>query len=74
MFDFTNLFVGYNAEERFRILMVAEDEEEAFEVAEGYRRDAKLDGEFQIYEAGQDDCALHFDCDRVLHISDCAYD
>ena len=71
MFDFKNLFVGYNARERFRVLIVAEDEKEASEVAEGYRKDLNHKGYYQIHEMGQNDYMLHFDCDRVLHKSDC---
>ena len=69
MFYFKNLFVGYNARKKFRILIVAEDEKEASKVAECYRRYAKLDGKFHVYEAERDDLLLDCGCDQVLHMS-----
>lgn len=62
---FTNLFVGYNKEEDFRILICAFDETEANELANEYRFDSKMRGEFVITEAEEID-NVHFDCDYVI--------
>ena len=63
---FTNLFIGYNAKEDFRILICAFDEIDAQELANEYRFDSNLDGNFEIQEIenGIDD--IHFDCDYVI--------
>lgn len=63
---FTNLFVGYNETEDFRILICAFDVEEAAELAREYCSDSKLSGYFEIskLEEGIDD--IHFDCDYVI--------
>jgi hypothetical protein len=59
------LFIGYNRTEDFRILICAYDIEEAAELAEGYRVDARLDGVFEISEADKID-NIYFDCDYVI--------
>ena len=41
---FTNLFIGYNRKEDFRILICSFDEEKAAELANEYRLDAGLEG------------------------------
>ena len=64
--NFTNLFIGYNKEEDFRILICADNEFEASEKAEEYRIDAGLEGEFDIEEMGDKVIAMHFDCDYVI--------
>lgn len=64
--EMTNLWVGYNRTENFKVLIVALDEQEAQEIADGYRLDAHLDGEFEIYEFT--DVNEHFDCDYVLEV------
>lgn len=63
---FTNLFVGYNETEDFRILICAFDQEEAQELADGYRFDSNMSGHFKVKKAegGIDD--IHFDCDYVI--------
>ena len=61
-----NLWIGYNRTENFRILICADDENEAYEVAEGYRLDAKLEGEFKIFEPDAID-NVYFDCDHVIY-------
>lgn len=64
--QFTNLFIGYNAEENFRILICAFDEAEAKELADGYGSDAGLNGEFEIQEIENGIDHIHFDCDYVI--------
>ena len=48
--EFTNLFIGYNEEEDFRILICAFDREEAQNLVDEYRFDSKLNGHFDIFE------------------------
>lgn len=62
--DMTNLWVGYNETEDFRILICALDIQEAHEIANNYRLDSHLDGDFEISEFN--DINTHFDCDYVL--------
>ena len=62
----TNLFIGYNRKEDFRILVCADDEFTASEKAEEYRIDAGLEGEFEIEEMEDKVIAMHFDCDYVI--------
>lgn len=62
---FTNLYIGYNKEEDFRILICAFDETEAHQLAEEYRKDSKFKGTFEITEA-EDFSNVHFDCDYVI--------
>ena len=64
--ELTNLFIGYNEEEDFRILIMAEDEATASEIAEEYCVDSKLEGHFEILECDDDIGELHFDCDYVV--------
>lgn len=64
--QFTNLFIGYNREEDFRILICAFDEEEAYELANEYRIDAHLNGKFEIQEIENGIDNIHFDCDYVI--------
>ena len=63
---FTNLFIGYNRKENFRILICAFDEEEAAELANEYRLDAGLEGCFEIEEIENGIDNIHFDCDYVI--------
>lgn len=63
---FTNLFIGYNEEEDFRILICAFDKEEAYELAKEYRLDSNLDGEFEIEEVENGIDNIHFDCDYII--------
>ena len=62
--DIRNLYVGYNEKEDFRILIGANDENEADTLAEYYRQDTKLEGEFIISEFN--DINTHFDCDYII--------
>lgn len=64
--NFTNLFVGYNEEEDFRILICAFDKEEAAELAREYCFDAGLSGYFVISEPEGKIDDMHFDCDYVI--------
>ena len=63
---FTNLFIGYNEIEDFRILICAFDTEEASELAEEYRVDSNMDGHFDISEPIMSIDNTHFDCDYVI--------
>lgn len=62
--DLANLYVCYNEEENFRLLVCAMDPGEAQEIAKGYCADTKMEGTFEIEEFNDTD--LHFDCDYVL--------
>ena len=64
--SFTNLFIGYNEEEDFRILICADDEFIAKEMADIYRVDAGLEGKFKIEELKDEVIAMRFDCDYVI--------
>lgn len=63
---FTNLFIGYNEAEDFKILICAFDELEAAELADAYRCDAGLEGRFAIYEPENGIDNVRFDCDYVI--------
>ena len=62
--ELTNLWVGYNAEENFKILICALDEQEAYEIAESYRVDSHMESKFEIKEFL--DVEEKFDCDYVV--------
>ena len=62
--DMTNLFVGYNKTEDFRILICALDKEEAAELARCYGFDASLEGSWEISEFS--DMDTKFDADYVI--------
>ena len=61
--EMTNLFVGYNEEEDFRILICAFDSTEAHELAREYGFDSKLKGNWDIQDLDKD---TQFDCDYVI--------
>lgn len=63
---FTNLFIGYNKEEDFRILICAFDVEEATELAREYASDSGLSGTFEISEPENGIDNIHFDCEYVI--------
>ena len=63
---FQNLFVGYNKEEDFRILICAFCKEEAADVARDYAADSKLSGEFEISAFEEDITDTYFDCDYIV--------
>lgn len=69
--DLNGLYVAYNTEEDFRILVVAQDEAEAMDVARSYFSDSNMyslpDG-IEISEF--DDVETKFDCDYVVTFAD----
>lgn len=64
--EMQNLFIGYNADEDFRILICALDKQEAHELAREYGLDAGLEGDWKITETDPDIDNTHFDCDYVI--------
>lgn len=62
--DMTNLYVGYNDVEDFRVLIFASDVNNANEIAEEYRKDSDMQGVFDVgcYHNKQ----IRFDCDYIL--------
>ena len=71
--DMTNLFIGYNKEEDFRILIcidygtaISTDDciRQAQILADEYCKDAELSGKFEIDEFT--DINARFDCDSVI--------
>ena len=71
--ELENIYIGYNRREDFRILIFSHDEDEAYETAEGYRKDAGMEGEFEISELPKDidDLKyLNFDCDYAISSSE----
>lgn len=66
--DLTNLWVGYNEAENFRVLICALDTKEAQEIANIYRLESGMEGSFMISEFT--DVTTSFDCDYVLTYSD----
>lgn len=63
---FQNLFMGYNKEEDFRILICAFSKEEAADIAREYAVDSKLEGEFEITAFEEDITEMYFDCDYII--------
>lgn len=62
--ELTNLWVGYNETENFRVLIVASDKEEAQEIADDYCSASQMGGNFTIKEfLDVNEC---FDCDYAL--------
>lgn len=62
--ELNNLWIGLNEEENFKVLICALDAEEAQEIAENYRLDSHMEGNFAITEFS--DVNTVFDCDYVL--------
>ncbi|MBE5940871.1 MAG: hypothetical protein E7266_10850 [Lachnospiraceae bacterium] len=62
--ELTNLWVGTNEVENFKVLIVALDKEEAQEIANGYCLDSHIEGKFNITEF--DSTETQFNCDYVL--------
>lgn len=60
------LFSGYNKEENFRILIAAASDDEAFDFAEKYRKDAGLKGKFHIGEVPDRIEDVRSDCDYLI--------
>ena len=63
--ELTNLYVGTNEVENFKVLIVALDREEAQEIANNYCLDSNMKGKFNISEF--DNTETQFDCDYVLN-------
>ena len=63
IYEMTNLFVGYNEEEDFKILICAFDSVEAHELARQYGFDSNLKGSWKILDL---DVGDRFDCDYVI--------
>ena len=64
--EMQNLFIGYNEDEDFRILICAFDKQDAHELARAYGLDAHLEGKWTITEVECDVDDIHFDCDYVI--------
>lgn len=62
--ELTNLWVGYNKTEDFRVLIRATDTEEAQKIADDYCNDSHMGGIFEI--AKFDNINIRLDCDYVL--------
>ena len=62
--ELTNLWVGTNETEDFKVLIVALDKEEAQEIANSYCLDSHMEGSFTIKEILDEH--EKFDCDYVL--------
>lgn len=65
--ELTNLWVGYNATEDFRVLICALDNIEAQDTANEYCNDTQMNGSFEVTEFT--DMETHFDCDYILTYS-----
>lgn len=65
-YEMQNLFIGYNEDEDFRVLICALDIHEADEVLRGYALDASLEGDWEITETGPNMDNIRFDCDYVI--------
>ena len=65
-YEMQNLFVGYNEDEDFRILICAWDKYEADELAREYGLDAHLEGSWKITEISTNGINMHFDCDYII--------
>lgn len=64
--EMQNLFIGYNGEEDFRILICAFEKHEAYTLAIEYGLDAHLEGDWEITETNPNMDNIHFDCDYVI--------
>lgn len=67
--ELIGLFIGYNEEEDFTILIAASDMEDAVEIATSYRDDTGLKGKFdvrEIPETIEELMKINFDCDYVV--------
>lgn len=62
--ELTNLWVGINEIENFKVLIVALDKQEAQEIANSYCLDSHMKGDFKIKDFL--DINESFDCDYVL--------
>ena len=62
--EMTNLWVGYNEDENFTVLICSLDREEAYEIVNNYCLDSRMQGKFEITEFKE--INTHFDCDYIL--------
>ena len=62
--DMENLFVGSNENAHFNVLICAADTRTAEEIAEEYRTDMNLEGEFQVKEFTN--ATMKIDCNYIL--------
>lgn len=63
--DMSNLYVATNWKEGFNVLVLAQDADEAKEIADTYGEQAKLEGEF-IVDENADLKKIRLDCDYVI--------
>ena len=61
-----NLYQCYNEVEDFNILIYAEDEIQAFEIAKKYFLDSALENDFKINKLDGNNKITHFDCDYLI--------
>lgn len=64
--DMANLYVGYNEQEDFRILICAWDEEEAAELAIEYATETGLNGRWEISDDPDAITDARLDCSYVV--------
>lgn len=70
--EVSGLYVGYNEEENFRILISAQDKQDAKKIANSYRIDSRLEGDFEIFglDTFTEECGgimnVNFDCDYIV--------
>ena len=69
--DLAGLYVAYNTKEDFRILVVAQDQQEAMQVARNYFSDSGMNSMPNDIEISEfDDVDTKFDCDYVVTFAD----
>lgn len=61
--DMTNLFIAHNEREDFNLAIVANDSNEALELAKDYGEDTGLHNDWEI---GDFDVATKLDCDYII--------
>ena len=62
--DIGHLYVGFNVDEDFRVLIRASDINTAYNIAEEYRIDSNMQGFFQLKSYQNE--KIRFDCDYIL--------
>ena len=62
--ELINLYIGFNSDVDFKVLICANDLKEAAEIAARYVSDANLD--FDLSVMSWDNLNTNFDCDYVL--------
>lgn len=66
--EMQNLFSAYDETDNFRLLVLAENADEAKQLACIYAADANLSNDFIISD--EIDTDMNFDCDRVISKND----